>query len=96
MGQKMRSLGGRLFKAAQKRAWKADFNQCSGRQLIRALLRAEHQHPTVSRDLPFVAIGHSKLFTRFNESSLRPFLDFIARHTDRFGWAAFKDFVSAG
>ena len=62
---------------AKRHPWKADFNQCSGRQLIRALERAEARHCGNSVDLPFVLIGHSKLFTRFNERSLRPFLSFV-------------------
>lgn len=77
----------------RKFAWKADFNQCGGRQLINAIKRADlefgQSNPAV---LPFVLIGHSKLFTRFNEWSLEPFLSFIAQHTDSFGFARFSDF----
>jgi hypothetical protein len=76
-----------------KHAWKADFNQCSGRQLIRALERAEADRagspPAV---VPFVLIGHSKLFTGFNERSLEPFLSFVARNPSRFGFGTFGEF----
>ncbi|HEY4245838.1 MAG TPA: hypothetical protein VGM64_03215 [Lacunisphaera sp.] len=78
---------------ARKSAWKADFNQCSGRQLIHALKRAEAAHGRNTGDsLPFVLIGHSKIYTRFNEWSLRPFLAFVANHRDRFAFAKFSDF----
>jgi hypothetical protein len=76
----------------RKHAWKADFNQCSGRQLIRALERAETQYGTPGVELPFVLIGHSKLFTGFNEWSLRSFLAFVKANPDRFGFGKFCDF----
>jgi hypothetical protein len=78
---------------ARKSSWKADFNQCSGRQLITALERAEAacgQDPQTS--LPFVLIGHSKIYTRFNEWSLKPFLAYVASHPERFAFAKFSDF----
>jgi hypothetical protein len=84
--------GGGSRRLARRYAWKADFNQCSGRQLIRALKRAETQHRSPTRRLPFVLIGHSKLFTRFNDWSLRPFLGFVADHPGRFCFAKFSDF----
>jgi len=75
-----------------KNAWKADFNQCSGRQLIRALPRAEKQVPTTS-DAPFLLIGHSKLFTRWNEFSLHSFLAFVQKHHPRFAFGTFGCFA---
>jgi hypothetical protein len=75
----------------RKNAWKADFNQCSGRQLVRALLRAEKQIE-VAGDAPFTLIGHSKLFTRWNEFRLRPFLSFLRRRHSRFAFSAFHGF----
>ena len=74
-----------------RHSWKADFNQCSGRQLIGALKRAEANYGTLGIALPFVLIGHSKLFTRFNEWSLRPFLSYVASRPNRFGFAIFAD-----
>jgi hypothetical protein len=86
-----RSGKGRLARKfgmlTQLHPWKADFNQCSGGQLIRALERAAARHGHEPRVLPFVLIGHSKIFTRFNERSLRPFLEFVQQHPDRFGFA---------
>jgi hypothetical protein len=76
----------------QKHAWKADFNQCSGRQLIEAVKRANHTHVHNGSVLPFVLIGHSKLFTEFNQRSLQPFLSFVTNHPARFGFGVFKDF----
>lgn len=73
-------------------AWKADFNQCTGRQLIRALERAERcVTPSRAGTLPFVLIGHSKLFTRFNERSLEPFLAYVAARPERFQFGLFRD-----
>jgi hypothetical protein len=73
-------------------AWKADFNQCTGRQLIAALRRAGEEHGGDNLDLPFVLIGHSKLFTRYNQWSLKPFLAYVARHPQQFGFGRFGDF----
>lgn len=75
-----------------KHAWKADFNQCSGQQLIRAIERAEAEHVIDNTELPFILIGHSKLFSTFNEWSLRPFLSHIAKHSERFSFGKFVDF----
>jgi hypothetical protein len=88
---------GNLFRLLIKRhAWKADFNQCSGRQLIRALDRAALANDGPGAALPFVLIGHSKLFTRRQAASLRPFLAHIARRENRFGFARFCDFDLQG
>jgi len=84
----LRRVLGLLF---SRHAWKADFNQCTGRQLIRALRRAEKAHPSPAPGLPFVLIGHSKLYTRFNESSLEPFLTHVASRPDRFAFGVFAD-----
>lgn len=76
----------------RQHAWKADFNQCSGRQLIRSLERAETKYARNETELPFVLIGHSKLFSRLNELSLRPFLEYVAKHPNRFGFGRFAEF----
>lgn len=75
----------------RKHAWKADFNQCSGRQLIDAVKRARKTHTDNGGVLPFVLIGHSKLFTRFNERSLDSFLSFISEHPAEFGFGLFRE-----
>jgi len=62
-------------------AWKADFNQCTGGQLVGALKRAARRYADVKGELPFVLIGHSKQFTQANARSLRPFLEFV--HADK-------------
>jgi hypothetical protein len=80
----------RLSKLTGKHAWKADFNQCTGRQLIAALNRGAERHRGQCGDLPFVLIGHSKLFTRWNERTLRPFLAHIAGNSSRFGFGTFE------
>jgi hypothetical protein len=78
----LKRLGGR-------HAWKADFNQCTGRQLIGALSRGAQRHCARAGNLPFVLIGHSKLFTRWNERTLRPFLAHVAANTSRYGFGTF-------
>jgi hypothetical protein len=76
----------------RRHPWKADFNQCSGGQLIRALERAEAKYAGEKAELPFVLIGHSKIFTRLNERSLQPFLSFVQSRPDRFGFAKLAAF----
>jgi hypothetical protein len=89
-GQKKKLLG-KLSMLTNRHAWKADFNQCSGGQLIRAMERAETK---VGRDgcLPFVLIGHSKIFNRYNERTLSPFLAMVRANPDRFGFANLAEF----
>jgi hypothetical protein len=72
-------------------AWKADFNQCDGRQLVGALQRAERSlthEPAIQ--VPFVLIGHSKLFTKANEGTLRPFLAHILKNPDRYSFGTLQ------
>jgi len=89
----IRKALGKLSMLGRRHAWKADFNQCTGRQLIGALNRAQSRYAALSDDLPFVLIGHSKLFTPANERSLRPFLDYVANSEDPpFGFAKFNSF----
>jgi hypothetical protein len=76
----------------RQHAWKMDFNQCTGKQLIDGLLRAEARYGHPEAPLPFVLIGHSKTFTRHNERSLRPFLEFVRSHPERFSFGTFVDF----
>lgn len=78
--------------ALRRHPWKVDFNQCTGRQLIDGLERAEARYGHGDVPLPFVLIGHSKTFTAHNERSLRPFLEFVAAHPDRFSFGTFADF----
>ena len=72
----------------RKNAWKADFNQCGGYQLINALLRAEKrtEDNEDKKDSLFLLIGHSKLFNFWNEFSLRSFLKVVRRHSTRFAF----------
>jgi hypothetical protein len=74
----------------QRHAWKADFNQCGGKQLISALQKAStHYCRHEDTWVPFVLIGHSKLFTHRNERSLKPFLAYSAQFRDKFGFDTF-------
>lgn len=71
---------------------KADFNQCTGRQLINQLKRVERKYSHLKVDIPFVIIGHSKLFNKVNELSLRTFLKYVYNNPDKYRFATFKDF----
>lgn len=71
---------------------KADFNQCTGRQLINQLKRMEQKYSHLKVDIPFVTIGHSKLFNKINEISLRSFLKYVHDNPERYKFATFKDF----
>jgi hypothetical protein len=82
----------KLHWLTRKHAWKADFNQCSGRQLIFALKRCGVLYGDLKIELPFILIGHSKLFTRLNEWSLRSFLDYVNRRQEQFVFGRFRDF----
>lgn len=81
----------KLASAFKRHAWKADFNQCTGAQLIGALKRAATTHHHEGQSLPFVLIGHSKLFTRQNERSLRSFLEFVAARPKAFRFGKYRD-----
>jgi hypothetical protein len=75
-----------------KHAWKADFNQCTGRQLIGAVNRAGRLvDGKSSRLAPFVLIGHSKLFTPANERSLERFLRYAASRKQEMRFATFGE-----
>jgi hypothetical protein len=88
--QKHDRLGKFFFGLVGRYAWKADFNQCTGRQLIRAIKRAAEKYDRDGDALPFVLIGHSKLFTRQNERSLKSFLSFVAQAPNRFRFGKFS------
>ncbi len=85
---KLLKRAGILFK---KNAWKMDFNQCSGKQLIKGLLNAEKKYKDIPVNIPLVVIGHSKIFTKGNMISLEPFLKFIQEKNDRFEYGTFPD-----
>jgi hypothetical protein len=78
----------------QRHAWKADFNQCTGRQLIAASNRAARKHMSTNGKLPFVLIGHSKQFNRANERSLTPFLEYVEKNPNLFRFNTFQDAVA--
>lgn len=77
-----------------KHAWKADFNQCSGPQLIAALKRAKATYGDRAGLIPFVMIGHSKTYGRYNEATLEKFLSFVAAHGIDFRFAVYRDFLA--
>lgn len=85
-------LASKAKAVTQMHPWKADFNQCTGEQLVDCLKRVEARYGHRDVPMPFVLIGHSKTFTAHNERSLRPFLEFVAAHPDRFSFGTFADF----
>src|SRR5439155_5157337 len=68
-------------------AWKMDFNQCTGNQLINGLKRIEIKYEHMGCDLPVVLIGHSKIFTSINEKSLIPFIEYRAKINNKYCFA---------
>ncbi len=76
----------------EKHAWKLDFNQCSGKQLVSGLKRIEKKYNNCEIDIPVVLIGHSKLFTKWNRKTLEPFLKYIARSPEKYMFASFGQF----
>jgi hypothetical protein len=82
IGESQKSLKYKKFfmKAFRKYPWKMDYNQCTGRQLIQGLKMAMKEHDHINKELPFVLIGHSKLFTKMNERNIRVFLEYIANN----------------
>lgn len=78
-----------------RHAWKLDFNQCSGRQLIAGLERVSKRYDAPDQTLPVVLIGHSKSYTKLNERVLEPFLEHVADRPDRYEFATFQDTLDA-
>jgi hypothetical protein len=84
------SAGVRLPPIFRKHAWKADLNQCNGGQLIRAAERAAQLYAADREEpLPFVLIGHSKLYAKWNDRSLAPFFSYCAERPDKFEFTTF-------
>ena len=73
--------------------WKADFNQCSARQLTHALKRLSLRHERSVELVPFVTIGHSKLYTRYNERNFEEFLKFVSGQPARYRYCLYRDFL---
>jgi hypothetical protein len=82
---------GRFGHLLRRHAWKLDFNQCSGRQLIGALKRIATRYRDFPYPLPVVLIGHSKLFTPYNESDLTAFLRYVAEHAAEHRFSTFGE-----
>jgi len=77
----------------KRHAWKADFNQCTARQLCAALKRASIKFDFDGRNrLPFVLIGHSKLFTEANERDLAGFLEYVRTNPQAYRFGTYHDY----
>lgn len=90
--QKKSVLNKALSFISDKHAWKMDFNQCTGKQLLAGLQRIEKKYSDLNKKIPVVLIGHSKIFTRLNEKQLKPFLQYVKNHPDKYFFADFSDF----
>lgn len=84
-------LSDRLRALFARYPMKMDFNQCTGRQLLAGLRRAERRYGHLGLDLPFVVFGHSRSFTSANAASLRPLLRTVAEQGDRYRFGLFSD-----
>jgi hypothetical protein len=84
-------LAGAAAKLTARHAWKLDFNQCTGRQLVAALERVARRYDHADRTLPVVLIGHSKLYNGLNERQLEPLLEHVASRPDRYRFATFGE-----
>ena len=93
---KMNKIKKMIKKLFTKHALKADFNQCTGKQLINQLKQVEKDYSHSEEEIPFVTIGHSKLFTPQNEKSLLPFLKYVSEHAEQYKFAMFRDFQFKG
>ena len=71
---------------------KMDFNQCTGKQLIRGLESAWQKYGHLRVDVPFVLIGHSKSYNGINAIEVKRFLKYVTKHQDRFAFSTFHDF----
>ena len=84
-----------LFALFSLFTWKADFNQCSGRQLKNAIDRVRKQDTSSNND-PFILIGHSKLFGILNQWSLIPFLKKVQKEAKAFTFSNLSQFRRKG
>jgi hypothetical protein len=67
-----------------KKAWKFDYNQATGRQMIYTLKKI--QKSNLTKDTKIVLIGHSKTFNHYNEKTLDKFLKYASKQKNvRFG-----------
>jgi hypothetical protein len=73
-----------------KHPWKLDFNQATGRQLIKAVKRIEKKYDKSDIDLPIVLIGHSKSFIRYNNKTLKTFLEYC-KNNESIEFSVFND-----
>jgi len=65
----------------RKSAWKLDFNQANGQQMISALKRIK-KLDIKQNNVAVVLIGHSKTFVPYNEKTLEKFLKWAKKQKD--------------
>jgi len=87
----MHQIFGVLDPLITKSPWKLDFNQATGKQLIRAVKRIEKKYDKMDIDIPIVLIGHSKSFIKYNSRSLRPFLKYVTDRNNKYTFSKFSD-----
>lgn len=60
---------------------KMDFNQLRSHQLIRMMQHIQSRMVNEQKkDVSVILIGHSKTFIPYNETTLRPFLQWLEKH----------------
>jgi len=84
----IKNMNKQIFK---KIAWKLDFNQATGNQLIKALKNINLNYGNMGVPIPIVLIGHSKSFINLNEWQLKPLLEFISLSNNTFEFSTFDD-----
>lgn len=86
-----RTIGRGASMLLRAHPWRMDVDRCTGRELVRGLRRAEasHGHPDVP--LPLVLVGRAWAFTKRTERLLRPFLEYVADHPERYGFSTFGE-----
>lgn len=82
-----------IKKIRKKYSWKLDFNQATGKMIIKACKRIEKEYSCYNGKIPIVLIGHSKTFVKINEFFLRPFLKYVSNDI-RYKFILYRDIES--
>lgn len=80
-----------MCQLTKRHPWKADFNQCTGRQLACALNPILEKDTNSFQNALFLLIGHSKLYTPLNALVLTPLFLRIQESPDSCRFSLFSD-----
>jgi hypothetical protein len=84
-GERPGGIARRLSLLTRRHAWKADFNQCTGSQLIDLLKRTADEHRDAADPVTVVMIGHSKLCTPWSARAVEAVLKYLRDNSAAFG-----------